>query len=108
MPSIPAASAITAPTRNAAMPKTNRYERSVPTWAKNQRATRGKATSDQTASTARPTAIPRSCRPSAPPGLTVPETTDNTSSAEVSVTAVAPTTVATARLRASPICRSSG
>ena len=37
-----------------------------------------------------------------------PRPPTSTSSAEVSVTAVAPTTVATARLRASPICRSIG
>ena len=49
-----------------------------------------------------------SCTAIEPVGLTVPDTTDNTSSAEVSVTAVAPTTVDTARLRASPIVRSNG
>ena len=38
MASMPAASAITPPTRKAATPKTKRYERSVPTRAKNQRA----------------------------------------------------------------------
>ena len=48
MASIPAASASTPPTRNAAMPNTNRYERSVPTRAKNQRATLGSPSSDQT------------------------------------------------------------
>ena len=43
-----------------------------------------------------------------PLGWTVPDTTDRTSKAEVSVTAVAPTTVATARLRDWPIWRSNG
>jgi hypothetical protein len=108
MPSIPAASASTPPTRNAPMPNTKRYARSVPTRAKNQRATRGRPSSDQVARMARPTAIPTSCTPRLPVGLTTPDTTDRTSSAEVSVTAVAPTTVATARLRDNPISRSIG
>ena len=46
--------------------------------------------------------------PSDPVGFTIPEITARTSSAEVSVTAVAPTTVATPRLRERPILRSIG
>ena len=53
---------------------------------------------------ARPSAIPHQLHAQdIPVGLTMPDTTDRTSSADVSVTAVAPTTVATARLRDSPI-----
>ena len=87
------------------MPKTNRYERSVPTRAKNQRARRGSAEQrPDRPSTARPMRDPAQLHAQRiPVGLTVPETTDRTSSAEVSVTAVAPTTVETARLRDSPI-----
>ncbi len=108
MASMPAASAITPPTRKAAMPNTNRYARSVPTRAKNQRPTRGRPSSDQIASRVRPTAMLTSCIAMLPLGWTVPDTTDRTSKADVSVTAVAPTTVATARLRDRPIWRSNG
>ncbi len=91
------------------MPKTKRYERSVPTRAKNQRATHGQPEQRPDDEHREADGDPQELHGRAMPlGLTVPETTDSTSSAEVSVTAVAPTTVATARLRASPICRSSG
>ena len=46
IPSMPAASARTAPRKNAHSANRNRYERLAPKRTKNQRATRGSAKSD--------------------------------------------------------------